>query len=152
MTKRSINPVATTGSSAEMNANLGHITRGMLAQQSAVNSETIRYYEKIGLMPHPMRSRGGHRLYDDDHLKRLIFIRRCRELGFSLEEIKNLLWLVDTGEYSCEEVKLRTETHLKDVQQKMRDLKKMEGMLKDLVAECRNGKLSNCPIVEALYS
>jgi len=134
-----------------MNTNSGRITRGVLARQSAVNSETIRYYEKIELMPHPMRSEGGHRLYDDDHLKRLIFIRRCRELGFSLEEIRNLLGLVDTGEYSCDEVKLRTEVHLKDVQQKVHDLKKMEGMLKGLVAECRNGKHSNCPIVEALY-
>ena len=135
-----------------MFTNLRHVTRGVLAQQSAVNSETIRYYEKIGLMPHPMRSEGGHRLYDDNHLKRLVFIRRCRELGFSLAEIKNLPGLVDTGEYSCEEVKLRTETHLNDVQQKVRDLKKMEGMLKDLVSECRNGKLSSCPIVEALYN
>lgn len=128
------------------------MTRGVLAQRAAVNSETIRYYEKIALMPHPARSLGGHRLYNDDHLKRLVFIRRCRELGFSLEEIKNLLGLVDTGDYSCDEVKIRTEAHLSDVQQKLRDLKKMEGMLKDLVAECRNGKLSSCPIVEALYS
>ena len=135
-----------------MNTNSRRITRGVLAQQSAVNSETIRYYEKIGLMPHPVRSQGGHRLYNDDHLKRLVFIRRCRELGFSLEEIKNLLGLVDTGEYSCDEVKLRTEAHLKDIQQKVRDLKKMEGLLKDLVAECRNGNLSSCPIVEALYN
>jgi len=103
-------------------------------------------------MPNPMRSEGGHRLYNNSHLKRLIFIRRCRELGFSLEEIKNLLGLVDTGAYSCDEVKLQTEAHLKDVQQKLRDLKKMESMLKDLVAECRNGKLSSCPIVEALYA
>ena len=146
-----MNPVATTGLSIEMNTNSRRITRGVLAQQSAVNSETIRYYEKIGLMPHPMRSQGGHRLYNDDHLKRLVFIRRCRELGFSLEEIKNLFGLVDTGEYSCDEVKLRTETHLKDIQQKVCDLKKMEGLLKDLVAECRNGKHSSCPIVEALY-
>ncbi len=102
-------------------------------------------------MPQPMRSAGGHRLYNDDQLKRLVFIRRCRELGFSLEEIGNLLGLVDTGEYSCDEVKTRTEAHLKDVQQKVRDLKKMEAMLKELVAECRNGKLANCPIVEALY-
>jgi MerR family mercuric resistance operon transcriptional regulator len=134
-----------------MKSKLKPITRGVLAHQSSVNSETIRYYEKIGLMPHPARSAGGHRLYDDDHLKRLVFIRRCRELGFSLDEIKNLLGLVDTGEYSCDEVKLRTEAHLKDVQQKLRDLKKMEGLLKDLVAECSNGKLSSCPIVEALY-
>ncbi len=134
-----------------MNGKTRRITRGVLAQQSAVNSETIRYYEKIGLMPLPMRSAGGHRLYDDDQLKRLVFVRRCRELGFSLEEIKNLLGLVDTGEYSCDEVKLRTEAHLKDVQLKVRDLKKMEAMLKELVAECRNGKLTSCPIVEALY-
>ena len=135
-----------------MNTNSRRITRGVLAQQSAVNSETIRYYERIELMPNPMRSEGGHRLYNNNHLKRLIFIRRCRELGFSLEEIKNLLGLLDTGEYSCDEVKLQTEAHLKDVQQKVRDLKKMESMLKDLVAECRNGKLSSCPIVEALYA
>jgi len=135
-----------------MNMKSRRITRGVLAQQSAVNSETIRYYERIELMPNPKRSEGGHRLYNSNHLKRLIFIRRCRELGFSLEEIKNLLGLVDTGEYSCDEVKLQTEAHLKDVQQKVRDLKKMESMLKDLVAECRNGKLSSCPIVEALYA
>ena len=134
-----------------MNGKTRRVTRGVLAQQSAVNSETIRYYEKIGLMPLPMRSAGGHRLYDDDQLKRLVFVRRCRELGFSLEEITNLLGLVDTGEYSCAEVKLRTEAHLKDVQLKVRDLKKMEAMLKELVAECRNGKLTSCPIVEALY-
>ena len=152
MIRRSINPVATTGSSIEINMKSRRITRGVLAQQSAVNSETIRYYERIELMPNPMRSEGGHRLYNNNHLKRLIFIRRCRELGFSLEEIKNLLGLVDTGEYSCDEVKLQTEAHLKDVQQKVRDLKKMESMLKDLVAECRNGKLSSCPIVEALYA
>ena len=131
--------------------NLKSITRGVLAKQSKVNSETIRYYEKIELMPEPARSEGGHRQYDNEHLKRLVFIRRCRELGFSLDDIKNLLGLVDTGKYSCDEVRLRTETHLQEVQQKLRDLKKMEGMLKDLVAECRSGKLPNCPIVEALY-
>jgi MerR family mercuric resistance operon transcriptional regulator len=134
-----------------MKTKLKPITRGALARQSDVNSETIRYYEKIELMPKPPRSTGGHRIYDNDHLKRLVFIRRCRELGFNLEEIRNLLGLVDAGEYSCDEVKQKTETHLKDVQQKLHDLKKMEGMLKELIAECRNGRLSGCPIVEALY-
>ena len=134
-----------------MNTSKKPFTRGLLATKSQVNSETIRYYEKVELMPQPMRSEGGHRLYDNEHLKRLVFIRRCRELGFSLDEIKNLLGLVDTGEYSCDEVKLRTEAHLQNVQQKLRDLKKMEGILIDLVAECQNGNLSSCPIVEALY-
>jgi len=135
-----------------MNTNSGRITRGVLARQSAVNSETIRYYEKIELMPQPMRSEGGHRLYEEDHLKRLVFIRRCRELGFNLEKIKNLLGLVDAGEYSCDDVRLRTEVHLKDIKQKVRDLKKMEGVLKNLVAECQSGELSRCPVIESLYS
>ena len=99
-----------------MKANLTRITRGVLARQSAVNSEIIRYYENFGLVPPPMRSEGGHRLYDNDHLKRLVFVRCCRELGFSLEEIKNLPGLVDTGKFSCVEVMLRTEAHLKNVQ------------------------------------
>jgi MerR family mercuric resistance operon transcriptional regulator len=128
------------------------ITRGMLASQSGVNGETIRYYEKIKLMPMPMRSVGGHRLYDEEQLKRLLFIRRCRELGFRLEEIRNLLSLVDTGEYSCDDIRVQTEQHLQDVQQKARDLKKMESMLKKLIAECRSGKLSGCPLVKALYN
>lgn len=150
--RSSINPVATTGSSVDMDKKLKRFTRGALAQQSAINSETIRYYEKIELMPHPMRSEGGHRIYDDDHLKRLVFIRRCRGLGFSLEEIRNLLGLVDTGKYSCDEVRLQTQTHLKDIQQKVCDLKKMESTLEKLLVECRNGKQASCPIVEALYN
>ena len=130
---------------------LKSVTRGVLPQQSAVNSETIRYYEKIELMPQPWRSENGHRLYNNDQLKRLIFIRRCRELGFNLEEIRNLLGLVDTGEFSCDEVKLQTQAHLQDIQQKLHDLKKMERVLKGLVSECESGKLTRCPIVEALY-
>ena len=73
------------------------LTRGLLSRRAGCNIETIRYYESIGLMPMPPRSQGGHRLYDQEHLKRLTFIRRARELGFRLREIRGLLALVDGG-------------------------------------------------------
>ena len=128
------------------------MTRGELAKASGVNSETIRYYEKIHLMPNPGRSQAGHRQYMENHLKHLMFIRRCRELGFSLEEIRLLLSLVESADYSCDEIKNQTERHLSDVQNKLRDLQKMEILLKQLISQCHSGKPGHCPIVEALYA
>ncbi len=128
------------------------LLRGVLAKQSGVNGETIRYYEKIGLMPDPIRSEGGHRLYNDTHLRRLLFIRRCRELGFTLEEIRGLLELVDEGDYTCAEVRDRTTVHLNDVKQKLRDLKKMQRTLKIMVSQCDGGLVPECPIIDTLFS
>ena len=128
------------------------LSRGTLAKQSGVNSETIRYYEKIGLMPDPMRSSGGHRVYEQPHLKRLSFIRRTRELGFTLEEVRGLLGLVDGGGYTCAEVRNRTISHLDDVAQKIRDLQKMQRTLKSMAAKCDGGLVPDCPIVDALFS
>ncbi len=128
------------------------LLRGVLAKQSGVNGETIRYYEKIGLMPDPIRSEGGHRLYNDTHLRRLLFIRRCRELGFTLEEIRGLLELVDEGDYTCAEVRERTIVHLDDVRQKIRDLQKMQRTLKIMVSQCDGGLVPECPIIDTLFS
>jgi MerR family mercuric resistance operon transcriptional regulator len=128
------------------------LSRGALAKQSGVNSETIRYYEKIGLMPDPIRSSGGHRIYEQPHLKRLSFIRRTRELGFTLEEIRGLLGLVDGGDYTCAEVRNRTLSHLDDVAQKIRDLQKMQRTLKSMVSKCDGGLVPDCPIVDELFS
>lgn len=128
------------------------LSRGTLAKQSGVNSETIRYYEKIGLMPDPIRSSGGHRIYEQPHLKRLSFIRRTRELGFTLEEIRGLLGLVDGGDYTCAEVRNRTLSHLDDVAQKIRDLQKMQRTLKSMVSKCDGGLVPDCPIVDELFS
>ena len=128
------------------------LSRGTLAKQSGVNSETIRYYEKIGLMPDPMRSSGGHRVYEQPHLKRLSFIRRTRELDFTLEEVRGLLGLVDGGDYTCAEVRNRTISHLDDVAQKIRDLQKMQRTLKSMAAKCDGGLVPDCPIVDALFS
>ena len=128
------------------------LSRGTLAKQSGVNGETIRYYEKIGLMPDPGRSSGGHRIYEQPHLKRLSFIRRTRELGFTLKEVRGLLGLVDGGDYTCAEVRDRTLSHLDDVAQKIRDLQKMQRTLKSMAAKCDGGLVPDCPIVDALFS
>lgn len=127
------------------------LSRGALASRSGVNSETIRYYEKIGLMPDPNRSAGGHRIYEREHVKRLSFIRRTRELGFTLKEVRGLLALVDGGDYTCAEVRDRTLAHLDDVATKIRDLRKMQRTLKSISSKCDGGLVPDCPIVDALY-
>jgi MerR family mercuric resistance operon transcriptional regulator len=97
---------------------------GELSKQSDVHIETIRYYEKIGVMPAPCRSAGGYRIYGADHLKRLSFVRRSRQLGFSLDEIRGLLRLVDGHAYTCAEVQTLTLNHLAEIRRKISDLKR----------------------------
>ena len=122
---------------------------GALSQRTAVNIETIRYYEKIGLLPSPPRTEGGHRLYGDAHLKRLAFIRRCRELGFNLDEIRNLLGLVEGG-YTCGEVQSAALDHLRNIRRKIADLRRMERTLAETAARCEGGTAPDCPIIEVL--
>ncbi len=135
-----------------MTESQGKLTRGLLAKRTGVNSETIRYYEKIALMPDPMRSEGGHRLYNENHVRRLHFIRRSRELDFSLKEVMGLLELVDEEHVTCADVLDRTSVHLADVRKKISDLKKMEGTLKKMMSECDRALRPQCPIIDALYS
>lgn len=133
-----------------MQANLTYLSRGTLAQRSGVNLETIRYYEKISLLPQPNRSEGGHRVYDEEDLRRLSFIRRCREMGFSLKEIRGLLSLVDGEQISCKKVKGIADEHLQDIRAKISDLKKIERTLSTLSASCSDEEVRECPIIEAL--
>ena len=130
---------------------MSNLSRGSLAKKTGVNSETIRYYENIDLMPDPPRTAGGHRIYDQLLLKRLSFIRRCRELGFSIDEIRNLLELVDGGDYSCAEVLQRAIAHLEQIKGKIKDLKRMETTLKDISIKCSGKDVPNCPIIDALW-
>ncbi len=123
---------------------------GTLSAGTGVNIETIRYYEKIGLIPAPPRTEGRQRVYDSTHLKRLTFIRRSRELGFSLDEIRALLGLVGGGNLSCAEVKGLTEQHVTDIRRKVKDLKKLERILTELPAKCRGNTVPDCPILDAL--
>jgi MerR family mercuric resistance operon transcriptional regulator len=122
---------------------------GQLSQLTGVGIETIRYYEKIRLIPKPPRTEGGHRIYADDHLKRLVFIRRSRDLGFTPDEIRNLLGMVDGG-YTCGQVHRAALDHLESIRSKIRHLRRMERTLADTAARCKGGTTPECPIVEVL--
>ncbi|HSS64261.1 MAG TPA: helix-turn-helix domain-containing protein [Gammaproteobacteria bacterium] len=124
---------------------------GILSRRAGCNVETIRYYERIGLMPEPPRTAGGHRSYGRAHERRLVFVRRCRELGFSIESIRILLALVDGGDYTCAEVKSVTDRHLDDVRAKIADLKKLERSLRIISAACDGGQVPECPVIDSLY-
>lgn len=128
------------------------IKRGELAKRSDCNLETVRYYEKIGLLKPPERTPSGHRLYSPgDQQARLGFILRGRDLGFSIGELKSLLSLVDSHDYSCGEVLELTDDHLASVRQKIIDLRKLERTLADVSAQCEGGDVPECPIIDALY-
>lgn len=124
--------------------------RAELARRTGCNLETIRYYEKIGMMPDPPRSASGYRIYDKGHVSRLRFILRARELGFAIEEIRGLLALVDGGTQTCAEVKERTERHLARVRAKIADLRRIERVLAATAARCAGNDVPDCPILEAL--
>lgn len=126
--------------------------RAALARRNGCNLETIRYYEKIGMMPEPPRTEAGYRVYDDRHVERLRFILRARELGFSLDDIRGLLALVDRGTQTCGEVKERTERHIADVREKIADLKRIERVLAETAAKCAGDEVPDCPVLEALTS
>jgi len=123
---------------------------GVVSARTGVNIETIRYYERIGLVPAPPRTEGRQRAYDEDHLKRLAFIRRGRELGFSLDQIRDLLGLVRGHELTCADVKTLTEQHVADIRRKLKDLKKLEHVLNDLAARCHGKEVPDCPILDTL--
>lgn len=127
-----------------------HFPIGALSAATSVNIETIRYYEKIGLIPAPPRTVGRQRVYDSAHLKRLTFIRRGRELGFSLDEVRALLGLVRGDDLNCAEVKAMTEQHVAGIRLKVKDLKKLERVLTELAAKCRGNTVPDCPILDAL--
>jgi len=124
---------------------------GQMSRETGVNIETIRYYERIGIMPKPDRTAGGNRQYNHDQLKRLFFIRRSRGLGFSLEEIRGLFEMVDRKDFSCSEVHDLTTEHLASVQDKIRNLKKLEKALSAMVSECSRGDVPECPIIDTLF-
>lgn len=124
---------------------------GVLSKRTGCDIETIRYYERIGVMPKPPRTEGGHRVFSEDHLKRLTFIRRSRELGFTLVQVRDLLGLVDGNDYTCDEVKAIAVEHVDEVRQKIADLKKLKRVLDDMVSQCDRGDIPDCPVIEALF-
>ena len=127
-------------------------TIGEAAQAAGVNIETLRYYERRGLVPEPPRSRANYRLYPHESVKVVRFVKRAQELGFTLNEIRELLALRDGGQgASCAEVREQARNKLRDIQAKIRSLKTMRQALSDLVNECSGrGPVATCPILEAL--
>lgn len=125
---------------------------GQVAKETGCKVETIRFYEKERLLPEPARSEGGNRLYSKDLVDRLVFIRRCRELGFTMKEIRQLLSLVDEEQVSCDSVKAIADRHLEDVRAKIADLKKMERTLHQLSNQCPGGAKPDCPIIQSLQA
>jgi MerR family mercuric resistance operon transcriptional regulator len=121
---------------------------GQLAAETGVNIETIRYYERVGLLAAPPRTEGRHRVYDPHHVQRLSFIRRSRELGFSLDQIRTLVDLVDSKR-DCAAREL-TLGHLADVRGKIASLKRLERALKGMTEACKPGDQNSCPIFDAL--
>jgi MerR family mercuric resistance operon transcriptional regulator len=129
----------------------GTLSIGELSKQSGVNIETIRYYEKRGIMPPPGRSAGGYRLYGPEHLKRLSFVRRSRQLGFSLDEIRGLLRLVDGDAYTCAQVRDLTLGHLEEIRRKIADLKRLKRVMEEMAAQCSGERAPECAIIDALF-
>ena len=127
------------------------MTIGQLASAAGVGVETIRFYERRKLIPEPPRRRSGYRQYPEEAADRVRFIRRAKELGFSLREISGLLSLrVDAGT-TCGDVKARAEEKILDIEGKIRSLHRMKRALEQLAAECTaTGPTSECPILEAL--
>lgn len=124
---------------------------GEVSRLSGVNIETIRYYERVGVTPRPTRTAGGHRAYEQDQLQQLRFIRRGRELGFSLDELRAMLRLVDDGTLTCADIHAMTMDHLVDVRRKIADLRRLEQVLEGMAAECSRGNVPECPIIETLF-
>jgi MerR family mercuric resistance operon transcriptional regulator len=126
------------------------LTIGSLSERSQVRIDTIRYYERIGILPKPPRSAGGHRLYANEHEQCLVFIRRARELGFPLDQIRVLLGLPGGRRITCARVKSITEHHIADIRRELKDLKRLERVLSAMAAQCRCGEMPNCPILDTL--
>ncbi len=124
---------------------------GDLADRTGVSRATIRYYEQRELLPHPARSTSGYREYSEDAVKRLHFIRRAKRLGFSLNEIRELLCLRVEAGHPCEPVRERAEEKAREIEQRLREFRAIKCTLDRLIASCNSGEsTSDCPILEVL--
>ncbi len=125
---------------------------GELSRQSGVNIETIRYYERIKVLPAPPRTANGRRVYGPAETRTLAFIRRSRELGFTLDEIRTLLALsADNSQGACAEVSELATGHLAEIRAKIADLRAMERVLADAVRRCDAGEVPGCPLIDTLW-
>jgi len=133
-----------------------NLTIGALSAQTHCSVPTIRYYEKIGLLPIPDRASNGHRYYRDADLKRLTFIKRCRDFGFSIDQVRELVDLFDDGDRACTEVRDMAQARLDEVRAKLADMRQLEASLSTFVvscdAACGGGLTKDCVIIDDLSS
>jgi DNA-binding transcriptional MerR regulator len=129
---------------------------GTLAERTGTSAATIRYYEEINLLRRPDRQEGNQRRYGEDDVRRLTFIRRCRDFGFSIEQVRTLVSLVQDRSRSCTEARDLAQAHLTDIRTKLRELKALEKSIAQFVevceAECAGGPGPDCVILEDLSS
>jgi MerR family mercuric resistance operon transcriptional regulator len=132
------------------NTRLDPLSIGQISRLTGVNIETIRYYERIKMLPAPPRTKSGRRTYRSRERRILAFIRRGRELGFTLEAIRTLLALGAPGQATCAEVRKVASEHLADVRARLDDLKRLEAILADAVARCTGDSVPDCPVLDVL--
>jgi MerR family mercuric resistance operon transcriptional regulator len=125
---------------------------GTLAASCNCPAETIRYYEKIGLLPKPVRTANGYRSYDERHQKWLQFVLRSRALGFTQDEVRRLSNIADQSQPVCADVHQLLVEHIVDVRKKLQDLKRMEKALARLKLKCQDGTLNDCPVIDELMN
>jgi MerR family mercuric resistance operon transcriptional regulator len=142
-------PVANTGSRKIDMATSG-ITRGDLARRTGVNAETIRYFERIGILASPQRTGGGHRVYDQNHVRALSFIRRAKGLGFSSAEVRAIVNLGGPGKATCGEVREIASNHLEHVRTKIADLVEIERLLAMTIERCSGRPDSECAVIDMI--
>ena len=123
---------------------------GELAEATDTKVETVRYYERIGILPTPKRTSGNYRAYSAGHLARLSFIRRARDLGFTLDQVRALLALADQKKQDCGTVDALAREHLAEIDRKISDLKALRRELSGLIGQCKQGTIADCRILSAL--
>jgi DNA-binding transcriptional MerR regulator len=132
------------------------LTIGALSTQTHCTVPTIRYYEQIGLLPRPARAANGHRYYRDEDLKRLTFIKRCRDFGFPIEQVRDLAGLFEDGDRACVEVRDLAQVHLDQVRAKLEEMRQLEASLEAFVsscdAACSGGLTKDCVIIGDMAS
>ncbi|MDC7684496.1 helix-turn-helix domain-containing protein [Asticcacaulis sp. BYS171W] len=127
-----------------------HLSIGDLSRATGTKVETIRFYEKNGLLPQPGRTEGNYRAYEPAHLNRLSFIRRARDLGFSLDQVRALLTLSDDRSQSCAAVDVIARAHRDEVERKIKDLQSLKVVLDQVIESCHCNIVADCAIIESL--
>ena len=132
------------------------MTIGSLADRAGSNVPTVRYYEEIGLLPRPSRKSGGHRVYGEEDVRRLLLIKRCRDFGFPIEQVRQLVTLTNNLSRDCIEARDLAKAHLNAVRQKLKEMRALEKSLVGFVercdATCAGGSVGDCVILEELQS